>query len=76
MKTAVSALMVLAFIVLLASIVLQLGSYTGSMTTKETALFDDEAVSSNGAPTGTKAAWAQHRKDRPVSVRTRVRVYK
>jgi len=76
MKTAVSALMVLAFIVLFALIVLPLGLYTSSMTAKETGLFDDETVSSNGAPNGMKAAWARHGKDHPVSVRTHVRTYK
>ena len=76
MKTVVSALMVLAFIVLLALIVLPLGSYTGSMTARETGLFDDETVSSNGTPNGMKAAWAQHRRDHSLPVPAHVRVYK
>ena len=76
MKTLVSALMVLAFIVLTALIVLPHGSYMGSMAAKETGLFDNETVSSDDTPNGSKAAWAQHRKDHPVSLRTRVRAYK
>ncbi len=76
MKTAVSALMILAFIVLLALIVLPLGTYTASMAAKGARLFDDETVSSNGTPNGMKAVWAQHRKDHSSSPRTHVRTYK
>jgi hypothetical protein len=49
MKTAVCLLMVLAFIVLLALIVLPLGSYTGSMTAQKTGLSDVETASSKHA---------------------------
>ena len=76
MKTAVSLLMVLASIVLLALIVLPLGLSTGSMMAKEAGLFYDETVSLDRAPNGMKAAWAQHRKDRHVPVRAHVRTYK
>jgi hypothetical protein len=68
--------MVLAFIVLLALIVLPLGSYTGSMTAQKTGLSDVETASSKHAPNGMKAAWAQHRRDHFLPVRAHALVYK
>ncbi len=60
MKTAISALIVLALIVLFAQIVLPLGSPTGTMVARKTGPADIETVSSKGTPKGVHAAWAEN----------------
>jgi hypothetical protein len=69
MKTAISALIVLALLVLLAQIVLPLGSPTGTVVARKTGASDIETVSSKGTPKGINAAWAGNGRGHFSSIR-------
>jgi len=59
MKTVISALIVLALIVLFAQMVLPLGSYTATKAANKPGRSFIEAVSSQASEQGTEAAWTK-----------------
>jgi len=69
MKTLVSALIVLALIVLFAQAILPLGSYTSREAAKRRGHFFIEVASSKATVQGVEAAWANDGRHRSAYVR-------